>query len=162
MKWMTATSIAWLLTLTAAAEVWKLVPGTSLGPIKLGDGPAQVNTLRSVLTPKDATTTSTGAYLRYSEGVDLSIQNGQVAQIIVYNTTLNCKNGVVEISLDGNLKIGSGIGQVEAAFGRGYQMHALPVAKKEPPMNYYAYTSRGVGIVTKGGKIFSVSVWPRK
>lgn len=162
---MKAIWLALLLTAACWAEAWKLVPGAGLGPIRLGDGEAQVKALNLVLTPGQGTLSSGQLILRYAEGVDLTIERGQVSQIILYNSTFNTKKGPVDVVMDGNLKIGSSVPQMESALGRPNLVHALTPNGKWAGVsasNYHAYTTRGLGVTTKDGKIISIAVWPRK
>ena len=148
-----------MLTATAWSEVWKVNPGTGLGPISLGQEYLQAN---KVLTPKDAMVTKVGAYLRYKEGIELECQDKKITQIIIHQSSFQGKTGTVDVAVEGNIKIGSSAAQMETALGRNYESHALPVAKKEPPQTYYAYRSRGMGLITRGGAVIEISIWPRK
>lgn len=158
-----ALLVFWGLTLvgTAAAESWKVTPGSSVGPIKLGD---DYKTANQFLTPDEAIPgMGTRAYLRYKEGVDVETENQKIIQIVVrHNNFSNTKAGSVAVAVDGNLKIGSSVQQMEQALGRGYVAQDLKVAKGYPRETYYAYQARGIGVHTKAGLVTEIAVWPRK
>jgi hypothetical protein len=143
----------------AAADTWKVMGGSSVGPIVLGNA---YKGLQTLLTPQDAMATQGGAYLRFKEGIELEIQNQKVVQIVVHQLNFMSKQGAVDILLDGNLKIGSTVSQMEAALGRGYEARSLPVAKSQPPAMYYAYKAKGLGVRTVAGRAVEYSVWPRR
>ncbi|MBT9586837.1 hypothetical protein IV102_26065 [bacterium] len=153
------TALVTGLSLAAGAETWKVTPGTGVGPILLNQPcPA----ILKVLTPTDSIgMQGGGAYLRFKEGVELEVQNQKVLQIVIHQLNFNAKSGPVDILLDGNLKMGAGLPQVEGAYGRAYESKAIPVAKGQPPITYYAYKSRGLGVRTVGGKVVEYSVWAR-
>lgn len=148
-----------LLALSVGAETWKVVPGRSVGPISLGQSYLEVN---KVLTPKEALGDQRQAYLRYREGVDVECVQQKVSQIFVNQTQFQGKSGPVQVAMDGNLSIGNSAAQMEAALGRAYEARDLKVAKSQPREVYYAYRSRGLGVVTRGGKIVQFIIWPKR
>lgn len=153
---------AWALALTlmstAWAEVWKVEPGIGVGPIRLGKN---LGSVPRFLTPADSIVTQTGGYFRFAEGVELEIVNGSIVQIVLHRLNFNTKSGPIEIQLEGNLKMGMSQPQMTSALGGAYESKPLPVAKSQPPMVYFAYKARGLGVRTEGGKIIEFSVWPR-
>lgn len=147
------------LLASAWAESWPLKPGLGLGPITLGVEYVQVNRF---LTPGDAMGNKAKAYLRYKEGVDVECENHKVVQILVNKSQFAGKSGPVDVAMEGNLKIGSSVVQMESALGRNYEARELKVAKSQPKEVYYAYSSRGLGVLTRAGKIIQFAIWPRK
>ncbi len=150
-----------LLTLSLAAAasastVWRVVPGSSVGPIQLGQSYLQAN---QVLTPAQARGTATAAYLDYAEGVGLECQNQRITQIVLHRTSFSGKVGPVVIQLPGNLAIGCSVAQMQSALGPATTSRALPVAKGYPAQIYYAYTKLGLGARSEGGKIVEFAVW---
>ena len=150
--------LALMLSIGAEADVWRVNAGIGLGPIILGQ---PYTSVQKVLTLTDSIVTQTGAYLRFKEGVELEIENQRIVQIVVHQMSFPGKAGLVDVQLDGNLKLGATVPQMEQALGRGYEARPLPVAKSQPPITYHAYKSKGLGVRTEGGKIVEFSIWPR-
>ena len=147
------------LLASAWAEPWPLKPGVGVGPITLGAEYIQVN---RYLTPADALGNKAKAYLRYKEGVDVECENYKVVQILVNQSQFASKSGPVNVAMEGNLKIGSSVVQMETALGRNYDARELKVARSQPKEVYYAYASKGLGVLTRAGKIIQFAIWPRK
>lgn len=145
-------------TLSAAAETWKLVGGVGLGPIQLGKAYTDANRF---LTPDVAMGTQRSALLRYKEGVDLECGRQLVQRIILLRTSFQGKTGPVDVQVEGNIKIGSSVSQLEAALGRSYISHDVPVAKNLPKETYYAYQSKCLGFRASGGKIVEIATWAK-
>lgn len=157
-RWSMTLLLAAMLS-SAWAESWPAKPGVGLGPISLGSQYLEVN---RVLTPDNAIGTKAKAYLRYKEGVDVECENYKVVQILINKSQFVSKTGPVDVAMDGNLKIGSSVVQMESALGRNYEARDLKVAKSQPREVYYAYPSKGLGVLTRAGKIVQFAIWPRK
>jgi hypothetical protein len=146
-------------TMCAWADTWKINPGVGVGPIALGQEYLQAN---KYLTPGDAVGNQQAGYLRYKEGVDVECENAKIIQIVVKQTSFNAKGGPVAIAIDGNLRIGSTVAQMEQVLGRGYTAQDLKVGSKQPRETYYAYQSKGIGVLTREGRVVQFAVWRRK
>jgi len=153
-----AWSLALALMGSAWAEVWKVEPGIGVGPIRLGKN---FSTVPRYLTPADSIATQNGGYLRFAEGVELEVANGSIVQIVLHKQNFTTKAGPIEIQVEGNLKMGMSQPQMASALGGAYESRALPVAKSQPAIMYYAYKAKGLGVRTEGGRIIEFSVWPR-
>ena len=148
-----------LLAAPISAETWRVVPGQGVGPVSLGQSYVDVN---KVLTPKEALGDLRQGYLRYREGIDVECTNQKVTQIFVNQTSFQGKAGPIEVQVEGNLKIGSSASQVESALGRVYEARDLKVHKSQPREVYYAFRSKGLGVLVRGGKVAQFIVWPRR
>lgn len=146
-------------TVGAWADTWKVNPGVGVGPIALGQEYLQAN---KYLTPGDAVGNQQAGYLRYKEGVEVECHNSKIIQIVVKQTSFNTKGGPVAIALDGNLRIGSTVAQMEQVLGRGYTAQDLKVGSKQPRETYYAYQGKGIGVLTREGRVVHFAVWRRK
>lgn len=146
-------------TLSGWADTWKINPGVGVGPIALGQEYVQAN---KFLTPGDSVGNTRAGYLRYKEGVDVECVDSKIIQIVVKQTAFNAKGGPVAIAVDGNLRIGSTVAQMEQALGRGYQAQDLKVGSRQPRETYYAYQGKGIGVLTREGKVVQFAVWRKK
>ncbi len=146
-------------SLAASAENWKVTPGVGVGPIKLGQQYLEAN---KFLTPGDSVGNAKQAYLRYKEGVELECENFKIIQIVLRQSSFSTKSGPVAVAMDGDLRIGSGVAQMETALGRNYQARDLKVGSGQPQETYYAYQSRGLGVLARGGRIVEFAIWPKK
>lgn len=105
-----------------------------------------------LLTPTDSIAMQGGgAYLRFKEGVELEVQNQKVLQIVIHQLNFNAKSGPVDILLDGNLKMGTGLPQVEGAYGRNYESKAIPVAKGKATRDLLCLQIQRPWVCTVGG-----------
>lgn len=150
--------LALLLTVPALATPWTLTPGSSLGPVRLGQSYLQAN---QVLTPKTASGNKVLGYLSYEEGaVGLECRNQQITQIFVYKTQFTGKSGSITVQVPGNLQIGCSDSQLQTALGRATLVRPLPVAKGQPAQVCYTYNRMGLGARCVGGRVVEFSVWP--
>lgn len=153
-------AVCWSVVQAGAWAVpWKVVPGDSVGPIRLG---AQYVEANKHLTPHEAIGSTAQGYLRYKEGIELECVNQKITQIVINKSVFTAPSGPVEVAMDGNLRIGASVAQMESALGRGYEARDLKVAKSQPPETYYAYKSRGLGVLVRAGKVVQFAIWPRK
>lgn len=152
-----AMLLAVLVAGQAFGEVWKVVPGVGVGPIKLGQSCADVS---KILTPGEMMGNASAAYLRYREGIDLDTRSTRVEKIIVLKNSFQAKTGPVDIALDGNIRIGSSVAQMQNAWGRENASHEIPVAKGQPKEWIYVYL-KGAEFRTKNDQIVEVTVWKR-
>jgi hypothetical protein len=164
-KLLTGLALACSLATAAWAETWPLDPGKGVGPIRLG---APMLSPTKYLTPDRKLPGSlaggqNGIYLTYKEGIETDCQNGQIILVVIKNTTFTTGGGqTVEIQVAGGLKIGSSANQVQGAFGTGMISNNLPTAKGYPQKTYYAWPTRGVGVITVGGKVTQFEIFPAK
>lgn len=150
-----AVGVSAVVGVHAWAAGWTIVPGSSVGPLALG---ASWKTCDALLhrDDKDAVIQDAAGvhYARYKEGIDLHVDRGNILEIIVKSPT--------SMTVEGGIKVGATVNQMEAAFGRSYTAQALKVAKSQAPETYYAYTSRGIGFIARSGVIYQIAVWPKK
>lgn len=148
------------LAVAAWGEVWPLEPGVGVGPVKLGQH--MLTPLKFLTAGEKKQGSLGGLYLTYKEGIQTECQSNQITQIVVTNTTFTSFGRTVQIQVAGGLKIGGPGGQIQTVFGTGCISSALPTAKGYPQKIYYAWPSRGVGVITEGGKIIQFEVFPRR
>lgn len=163
MNKVTTVALALLLGASAWGENWKLVGGAGLGPMSLGQPYTNAN---KFLTPLDANGDQRHSYLRYKEGVDLECDDLKITQIVVRKQSFSSKGKPVNVIMDGNVHVGSTIAEMEAALGRDYQQRTVglkvDVKTSVPEEVYYAYANKGLGFLTKMGKITEIAVWRRR
>ena len=153
-------ALAGSLVAAAWGEVWPLDPGVGVGPVKLGQ---QMLSPMKFLTPGEKKQGSLGGlYLTYKEGIQTECQSNQIIQVVVTKSSFTSFNRTVEIQVTGGLKIGGPGGQIQTVFGTGCISSALPTAKGYPQKIYYAWPSRGVGVITEGGKIIQFDIFPKR
>ena len=150
-----------LLTAAVQAAPWKIQPGVGVGPVLLG---ADSKAADAVFNRKEVLNThgGTGRWINYKEGLELELESGKVLQIVVPEASLSSKQGSLELELEGGIRVGSTVAQMEAALGRGYKAQDLKVGSSQAAETYYAYISRGIGFMARQGKIFRIIVWPKK
>lgn len=150
-----------LLTAAVQAAPWKIQPGVGVGPVLLG---ADSKAADTAFSRKEVLNThgGSGRWINYKEGLELELESGKVLQIVVPEASLSSKQGSLELELEGGIRVGSTVAQMEAALGRGYKAQDLKVASTQPAETYYAYINRGIGFMARQGKIFRIIVWPKK
>ena len=162
-RYKTVLSALSILFLTASAQAtpWKIQPGVGVGPVLInGDS----KTADAAFNRKEVLTThgGTGRWINYKEGLELELESGKILQIVVPEPSLSSKQGSLEFELDGGIRVGSTVAQMETALGKNYQTQDLKVASTQAAETYYAYVSRGIGFMVRQGKIFRIMVWPKK
>ncbi len=150
------------LVVPAAAQGWAVKPGEGVGPLLLGMTPdqaaAHLNQIEVIGSPRNP------RYVRYgaqkgTEEVLIEYMAGKAVMISLHQGQIQTKAGPVKwIPVSGGT-VGAAWNTVEGALGRGYKREALKVGSKQPPEDYYAYTSKGLGFRTRAGTIVQVDVW---
>lgn len=150
------------LSLAAAAwgEPWPFVPGTGVGPVKLGQG--YLEPTRYLTPDRQIPGSLGGIYLIYKEGIETQCQGKTIIEVVVKKTTFTGGGRTVEIQIAGGLKIGSPATQLQGAFGTGMVSSNLPTAKGYPQKTVYAWPFKGVEAQAEGGKIIQFSIFPKK
>ena len=125
-RYKTIFSALSILLLTAAVQAapWKIQPGVGVGPVLLG---ADSKAADAAFNRKEVLNThgGTGRWINYKEGLELELESGKVLQIVVPEASLSSKQGSLELELEGGIRVGSTVAQMEAALGRGYKAQDL-------------------------------------
>ena len=166
MKMKAAALAAGLLLLSsqAWAAPWKIQPGVGVGPVLLGAELKSTDPSLSKNLNIEEKIADGGIlkWVKYKEGLELHIDRGKILQIIVHRATMAGKQGPLELEAEGGIKIGSTVQQMEQMYGRGYTAQDLKVAKSQASETYFAYVSKGIGLIACQGRIVQIAVWPRK
>ncbi len=150
-----------LLSAAVQATPWKIQPGSGVGPVMLG---ADSKAADAAFTRKEVLNThgGSGRWINYKEGLELELESNKILQIVVPEASLSSKQGTLEFELEGGIRVGSSVAQMEAALGRGYKAQDLKTGSTQAAETYYAYINRGIGFMARQGKIFRIIVWPKK
>ena len=166
MKMRAVALLAGLLLLSARAwsAPWKIQGGVGIGPAVLGADLKAIDPNLSKFFNIEEKIDDGGIlkWIKYKEGLELHIDHGKILQVIVHSATMISKQGPLELEAEGGIKVGSTVLQMEQMYGRGYTSENLKVAKSQPAETYYAYVSKGLGLIASQGRIIQIAVWPRK
>lgn len=151
-----------LLGVAAWAAPWKIEAGQGIGPITLGGDPAAAG---KMLDEKYSFKVTSGMKVIRDDPSGILFQydpaSGKIVMVTVSKKEGTVGGQPVSFTADGGVTIGAGVAQMEAAYGRDYEVRDLKTGSKEPPMAYYAYKKKGIGFQFRAGTLIEISVWPK-
>ena len=145
---------------TATAETWAVAPGQGVGPVKLGQSPEQINSHMpgtSVLGSKRNL-----RFVRYGKHALVEYSAMKAVMITLNKPVIKSAAGSIRWTPPSGAGIGVPWSVAESKLGRNYTARTLKTAKGHPKEVYYAFTRKGLGFRTKGGRIVQVDIWQAK
>lgn len=137
-----------------AQQNWTITPNVGAGPIKLGMG---IKEIESILhrDPKADHCIFHGRpiWIFYKEGVQVNYDAKLKAMQIYFD-----KPGIVT---PGGVQVGDLPNKFLAEYGNDYIAHELPTAQAMPNQYLYVYRKKGIGFQIEGERIKFIFVSPK-